>query len=128
MKNQPSPAQSQRAPRQGTQPGGLPTGLSPSRSATPNGWGGGSAAQARMLLLAAAVLALALPRVLAGESYVAYIGPVTVDTRLLPAIIQDPQSVTNLSGATATFTVNATGTAPLAYQWRKDTLPLADGG
>jgi uncharacterized repeat protein (TIGR02543 family) len=81
-----------------------------------------------MLLLAAAVLALALPRVLAGESYVAYIGPVTVDTRLVPAIVQDPQSVTNLSGATATFTVNATGTAPLAYQWRKDTLPLADGG
>src|ERR1035441_7992658 len=98
MKIQPHLTQSQRPPRQGTQPGGLqirPSKPCASRFTTPSGWGGASAAQARMLLLAAAVLALALPRVLAGESYVAYIGPVTVDTRLLlPAIVQDPQNVT----------------------------------
>jgi NOL1/NOP2/fmu family ribosome biogenesis protein len=80
-----------------------------------------------MPLLGAAVLALALPRAMAAEYYVAYFGPVTVDTRPL-AILQDPQSVTNLPGTTATFTVNAGGTAPLAYQWRKDALALADGG
>ena len=46
----------------------------------------------------------------------------------VPTIIEAPRSVTNFSGTTATFTVNASGTAPLAYQWRKDVLPLADGG
>jgi predicted extracellular nuclease len=35
-----------------------------------------------------------------------------------------PQSV---AGGTATFSVTATGTAPLAYQWRKDAIDLVDG-
>ena len=37
-----------------------------------------------------------------------------------------PQSVPVVGSVT--FTVAATGTAPLVYQGRKDTLPLADGG
>jgi uncharacterized delta-60 repeat protein len=45
-----------------------------------------------------------------------------------PTIVGDPRSVTNISGTTATFTVNATGTVPLAYHWRKDGVGLADGG
>ena len=44
-----------------------------------------------------------------------------------PTIVEDPRSVTSVSGTTATFTVNATGRAPLAYQWRKDGAALADG-
>ena len=32
-------------------------------------------------------------------------------------ITRQPQSVTNLAGTTATFSVSATGTPPLAYQW-----------
>jgi hypothetical protein len=36
-----------------------------------------------------------------------------------PVITQPPQSCTNVLGATATFTVEATGTDPLAYQWQK---------
>jgi hypothetical protein len=36
--------------------------------------------------------------------------------------------VTNISGTTVTFTVNVTGAAPLAYQWSKDGVALADGG
>jgi hypothetical protein len=37
-----------------------------------------------------------------------------------------PQSVPE--GGTATFTVAASGTPTLSYQWRKNTVPLSDGG
>ncbi|HEX2167588.1 MAG TPA: immunoglobulin domain-containing protein, partial [Longimicrobiales bacterium] len=37
-----------------------------------------------------------------------------------PAITSQPQDVQVDAGATATFSVTATGTAPLAYQWEKD--------
>ena len=80
-----------------------------------------------MLLLAAAVLALALPRVLAGESYAAYIGPVAMDTRLVPTIVEEPRSVTKLIGETATFSVTVTGTPPFSFQWRCNGTNLADG-
>jgi len=36
-----------------------------------------------------------------------------------PVIVTQPQSLTNLAGTTATFTVAATGTEPLAYQWQQ---------
>ena len=49
-------------------------------------------------------------------------------TTAVPTIVEDPQSVTSLPGATATFSVTATGTPPLAYHWRKDGVSLADGG
>jgi uncharacterized protein YjdB len=37
-----------------------------------------------------------------------------------PAISSQPSSSTVTAGQTATFSVTATGTAPLSYQWRKD--------
>jgi len=37
-----------------------------------------------------------------------------------PGIAAQPQNQTISAGATATFSVTATGTAPLSYQWRKD--------
>jgi predicted esterase len=40
-----------------------------------------------------------------------------------PVITQQPLSCTNLSGTTATFTVEATGTLPLAYQWQWGGFP-----
>jgi hypothetical protein len=46
-----------------------------------------------------------------------------------PQITRQPQSQTNAVGTTATFTVEATGTLPLAYQWQKyltDWSDLAD--
>lgn len=43
---------------------------------------------------------------------------------LSPEIITHPQGMTNATGSNVTFSVNATGTAPLAYQWRKDNIPL----
>jgi len=45
-----------------------------------------------------------------------------------PAITSQPVSRTNVTDTTATFTVTATGTAPLAYQWRFNNTNLADGG
>lgn len=45
-----------------------------------------------------------------------------------PMIISGPLSHTNYPGATQTFAVSAMGAAPLAYQWFKDSVKLADGG
>ena len=41
-----------------------------------------------------------------------------------PAIISQPQSLTQLESYPATFTVSASGTKPLSYQWSKGTAPL----
>ncbi len=41
-----------------------------------------------------------------------------------PEITTHPQGVTVAAGSATTFTVTTTGTAPLAYQWRKDGLNL----
>jgi hypothetical protein len=41
-----------------------------------------------------------------------------------PAITADPQSLTNNPGSDASFSVSATGTAPLYYQWQKNTAAI----
>ena len=45
--------------------------------------------------------------------------PAILTVLLPPAITTQPQSRTNYFGTTATFSVGATGTDPLSYQWRK---------
>ncbi len=42
-----------------------------------------------------------------------------------PSIIAQPSDATVSIGASVTFTVGATGTAPLAYQWRRNGAPIA---
>ncbi len=42
-----------------------------------------------------------------------------------PAITLHPSDETVGIGQTATFTVAATGTAPLSYEWQKNTVPIA---
>ena len=42
-----------------------------------------------------------------------------------PTITTQPQSQTVTAGSTATFSVVATGTASLSYQWSKNTVPIS---
>ncbi len=45
-----------------------------------------------------------------------------------PVITSQPQSRTNSTGTTATFSVTATSNGTLTYQWRKNSFTLSDGG
>jgi len=45
-----------------------------------------------------------------------------------PTITQEPQSQTVLVGSNVSFTVTASSSLPLFYQWQKDGTNLADGG
>ncbi|HEX2711997.1 MAG TPA: immunoglobulin domain-containing protein, partial [Candidatus Acidoferrales bacterium] len=42
-----------------------------------------------------------------------------------PSIMTQPTSQTVPPGQTATFSVGATGTAPLSYQWRKNGVAIS---
>jgi hypothetical protein len=54
---------------------------------------------------------------------------VAVLTVLLPPVITvQPQSLTNVTGTTASFSATATGSAPLGYQWQLNGVSLANGG
>ncbi|HXE42914.1 MAG TPA: PKD domain-containing protein, partial [Candidatus Baltobacteraceae bacterium] len=48
-----------------------------------------------------------------------------VVTNVSPSISQQPQSMTNLAGNNATFSVTANGTTPLNYQWRFNTTNIS---
>jgi hypothetical protein len=41
-----------------------------------------------------------------------------------PTITSDPVDRTTVLGGSVTFTVSATGTAPLTYQWRKNSIDI----
>jgi hypothetical protein len=45
-----------------------------------------------------------------------------------PMIVAQPMSSELCSGSRATFSVGATGPAPISYQWRKNGVNLSDGG
>ncbi len=45
-----------------------------------------------------------------------------------PVVAVAPVSITNDAGTVASFTVTATGTPNLTYQWKKNGTPLSDGG
>lgn len=45
-----------------------------------------------------------------------------------PTITQHPSNQTVAPGGTATFTVAASGTTPLSYQWQKNSVNISDGG
>ncbi|HEY1171115.1 MAG TPA: YHYH protein [Verrucomicrobiae bacterium] len=46
-------------------------------------------------------------------------GNAVLSVNTAPSITQDPQSLTISEGNNATFTVTASGTSPLSYQWKK---------
>jgi hypothetical protein len=45
-----------------------------------------------------------------------------------PSILQQPSNQAVSEGGTASFSIAASGTSPLAYQWQKNTVKLSDGG
>ncbi len=45
-----------------------------------------------------------------------------------PVMASQPQSTTNVTGTTATFSATANGTAPLTYLWQYNGVPMANGG
>ncbi len=50
--------------------------------------------------------------------------PATLTVTVRAAISTQPISQSIIAGSTTTFTVAATGTSPLTYQWRKDGTPI----
>jgi len=55
----------------------------------------------------------------------AVVGRIGYDTAQAPAISVQPVSRTIAVGQTVTFSVGATGSAPLAFQWRRNGTPIA---
>lgn len=53
------------------------------------------------------------------------VATLTVIANTPPAITTQPQNQTVTAGSSVTFTVAASGTAPLSYQWTKDGLTIA---
>jgi alpha-tubulin suppressor-like RCC1 family protein len=51
-----------------------------------------------------------------------------VVTNTPPTITAQPQSRTNVSGSVVQFTVEASGTGPMSYQWRRQGTNLVNGG
>jgi photosystem II stability/assembly factor-like uncharacterized protein len=51
--------------------------------------------------------------------------PPAAPSAVAPVILSQPQSVSTFEGMNATFSVQASGTAPLNYQWRRDGLAIA---
>lgn len=52
----------------------------------------------------------------------------TVNAPTPPTITTQPSNVTANQGQNATFAVTASGSAPLSYQWQKNTVNMSDGG
>jgi hypothetical protein len=55
-------------------------------------------------------------------------GTIAVVNCAPPSITHEPANATACSGSSATFSVTATGTGPLMYQWRLDGANLSNGG
>src|SRR5205085_2192252 len=50
----------------------------------------------------------------------------TLSAATAPSILQNPANHTIYAGGTAHFSVAASGTAPLSYQWKKGVTSLTD--
>jgi hypothetical protein len=62
------------------------------------------------------------------DSSTSSLTPIAPPGAVAPRITTQPASQTVLLGASPTFSVNATGTAPLSFQWKHDDTNLFDGG
>src|SRR5262249_25342723 len=69
------------------------------------------------------ILSLRWVRICLGAPVIAALAS-SGNAQTAPVITLQPVSLSRSLGDTATFTVNATGTAPLAYQWHKEDQPV----
>ncbi|MEW6302216.1 MAG: immunoglobulin domain-containing protein [Verrucomicrobiota bacterium] len=58
-----------------------------------------------------------------GDSFLA-VTPSAAPQVIAPSITQPPQSIVAIAGDNVTFSVSAAGTAPLSFQWRRNTVVL----
>jgi hypothetical protein len=70
------------------------------------------------------ILASQLTAVLAALSLGGCTGLVGVSQPVAPSLMVQPASVTVTAGQPATFNVSVSGTAPISYQWRKNTVNI----
>jgi alpha-tubulin suppressor-like RCC1 family protein len=52
---------------------------------------------------------------------------VKLTIKTAPAIMTHPAAIAKCVGQTASFTINASGTAPLSYKWKKNGIDIASG-
>jgi hypothetical protein len=52
----------------------------------------------------------------------------TLTVLVSPIIVTPPMAVSAVTGSNVTFSITASGTAPLTYQWQKNGVNLANGG
>jgi hypothetical protein len=64
-----------------------------------------------------------VPGIRSSNAVLTVVGP----TNEPPVIVQQPESQTVVTGGTAVFRVDVTGTPPLSYRWRKDGVPINGG-
>jgi hypothetical protein len=107
---------------------GLPFGLSATALGTISGTP--SSAGTSLVTLTATNLygtgpATTLTLTIASAPVVPPVGPPPVGTPVAPAVTTQPVAQTVTAGDNAAFSVAATGTAPLLYQWKKDGLGLS---
>jgi hypothetical protein len=76
------------------------------------------------LTVAGSQLMLTLPNFGASDAYLITLQPGSSQPPPPPTITNEPANLTMMAGQTATFSVTATGSAPLSYQWQEST----DGG
>jgi hypothetical protein len=71
---------------------------------------------------------LRLRFILQNASLYSFMAGASVSVAEPPTITQQPSSSAVLASSTATFSVQATGTSPLSYQWQKNQANVSDGG
>ena len=62
-----------------------------------------------------------------GDLFTGWFPTMVWDGQTFPRIVENPQSATNLTGATASFSVTVTGIPPLSFQWQCNGTNIAQG-
>src|SRR2546427_251553 len=72
-----------------------------------------------------ALVLLAIPLAIVNSGCSGMVSGSTSAVQAAPSITMQPASQTVTTGQTASFSVTATGTAPLTYQWKKNNVAIS---